>query len=78
MGRLEALRLRRLRNANPTRTENVEKADVIVYTAAIPENHEELVYAKKMLRSAALTYVAAVTSTLLQILRLILIFRSND
>ena len=39
---------------------------------------EELVYAKKMLRSAALTYVAAVTSTLLQILRLILIFRSND
>ena len=27
--------------------ENVEKADVIVYTAAIPENHEELVYAKE-------------------------------
>ena len=27
--------------------ENVEKADVIVYTAAIPEDHEELVYAKE-------------------------------
>ena len=34
-------------------------------------------YARKMLTSAALTYVAAVTSTLLQILRLVLIFRGN-
>ncbi len=34
-------------------------------------------YAKKMLSSAALTYVAAVTSTLLSILRLVLIFAGN-
>ena len=27
--------------------ENVEQADVVVYTAAIPEDHEELVYAKE-------------------------------
>lgn len=39
---------------------------------------DELRYAKKMLRSAALTYVAAVTSTLLEILRLVLIFRNNE
>ncbi len=39
---------------------------------------DELRDCKRMLRSAALTYVAAVTSTLLEILRLILIFRSND
>ncbi len=34
-------------------------------------------YATKMLTSAALTYVAAVTSTLLSILRLVLIFAGN-
>ena len=34
--------------------------------------------ATKMLTSAALTYVAAVTSTLLEIFRLLLIFRSED
>ena len=39
---------------------------------------DELKYAKKMLRSAALTYVAALTSTLLNILRLVLMFRRND
>ena len=39
---------------------------------------DELRYCKKMLRSAALTYVAALTSTLLNILRLILMFRNND
>lgn len=37
----------------------------------------ELSYAKKMLSSAALTYVAAVTSTLISILRLVLIFAGN-
>ena len=40
-------------------------------------NKSELGYAKKMLSSAALTYVAAVTSTLISILRLVLIFASN-
>ena len=39
---------------------------------------EELKYCKKMLRSAALTYVAGVTASLLQILRLVLMFRRND
>lgn len=39
---------------------------------------EEHGYAKKMLTSAALTYVAAVTSTLLSILRLVLIFMNRD
>ena len=39
---------------------------------------EEHSYAKKMLTSAALTYVAAVTSTLLSILRLVLIFMNRD
>jgi Zn-dependent membrane protease YugP len=35
-------------------------------------------YAKKMLTSAALTYVAAVTSSLLSILRLVLLFTRRD
>ena len=39
---------------------------------------EELKYCKKMLRSAALTYVAGVTASLLQVLRLVLILRRND
>ena len=39
---------------------------------------DELKDCKRMLRSAALTYVAAVTSTLLEILRLVLIFRNNE
>ena len=39
---------------------------------------EELKYCKKMLRSAALTYVAGVTASLLQVLRLVLMFRRND
>ena len=39
---------------------------------------EELKYCKCMLRSAALTYVAGVTASLLQILRLVLMFRRND
>ena len=41
-------------------------------------NSDELKYAKKMLISAALTYIAALTSTLLNILRLIILFRGND
>ena len=39
---------------------------------------EELKYCKKMLRSAALTYVAGVTASLLQVLRLVLMLRRND
>ena len=39
---------------------------------------KELSSARSMLTSAALTYVAAVTSTLLEIFRLLLIFRSED
>ena len=39
---------------------------------------DELKYCKCMLRSAALTYVAGVTASLLQILRLVLMFRRND
>ena len=39
---------------------------------------DELTYCKKMLRSAALTYVAGVTASLLQVLRLVLMFRRND
>ncbi len=39
---------------------------------------DELTYCKKMLRSAALTYVAGVTASLLQVLRLVLILRRND
>lgn len=39
---------------------------------------EELKYCKCMLKSAALTYVAGVTASLLQILRLVLMFRRND
>ena len=39
---------------------------------------EEKKYCKSMLTSAALTYVASVTSSLLQILRLVLMFRRND
>jgi Zn-dependent membrane protease YugP len=41
-------------------------------------NNEELRCGKVMLTSAALTYVASVASTLLQILRLILIFGRRD
>ena len=41
-------------------------------------NKEEHSGAKKMLTSAALTYVAGVLSTLLEILRLILMFTRND
>lgn len=41
-------------------------------------NAEELRYGKVMLTSAALTYVASVASTLLQILRLILLFGRRD
>lgn len=44
------------------------------YSMVTPSEHK---YAKKMLSSAALTYVAAVTSTLLSILRLVLIFAGN-
>lgn len=48
----------------------------------IEENHmlndEEYRGAKKMLTSAALTYVAALLSSLAQLLRLALIFRRND
>ena len=39
---------------------------------------DELKYCKSMLRSAALTYVAGVTASLLQVLRLVLILRRND
>lgn len=39
---------------------------------------EELKYCKKMLRSAALTYVAGVTASFLQVLRLVLMYRRND
>ena len=39
---------------------------------------KELSNARSMLTSAALTYVAAVTSTLLEIMRLLYVFRSND
>ena len=39
---------------------------------------DELRYCKSMLRSAALTYVAGVTASLLQVLRLVLMFRRND
>lgn len=39
---------------------------------------DELKYCKSMLRSAALTYVAGVTASLLQVLRLVLIVRRND
>ncbi|MBQ1551166.1 MAG: zinc metallopeptidase [Bacilli bacterium] len=39
---------------------------------------DELKYCKNMLRSAALTYVAGVTASLLQVLRLVLILRRND
>lgn len=44
------------------------------YSMVTPSEHK---YAKKMLSSAALTYVAAVTSTLISILRLVLIFAGN-
>ena len=39
---------------------------------------DELRYCKSMLRSAALTYVAGVTASILQVLRLVLMFRRND
>lgn len=45
------------------------------YSMVTKKEHEN---ATKMLTSAALTYVAAVTSTLLEIFRLLLIFRSED
>ena len=45
------------------------------YNLVSKEEHD---YAKKMLTSAALTYVAAVTSTFLSILRLVLIFMNRD
>ena len=39
---------------------------------------EEHKYCYKMLRAAALTYVAAVATSILEIMRLILISRRND
>lgn len=39
---------------------------------------DEHYYAKKMLTSAALTYVASVAATLVQILRFVLLFASSD
>ena len=39
---------------------------------------EELVGATKVLKAAALTYVASLFATILQLLRLILIVRRND
>lgn len=45
------------------------------YNLLIPQ---ELTYSKKMLISAAMTYVASVAAAILQILRLILLFTNND
>ena len=39
---------------------------------------EEIVYSKKMLFAAALTYVASVATAVLQIVRLFLMVRRND
>ena len=39
---------------------------------------EELTGAEKVLRAAALTYVASLFSSILQLLRLVLLTRSND
>ena len=45
------------------------------YELLIPQ---ELTYSKKMLTSAAMTYVASVAAAILQILRLVLLFANND
>ena len=41
-------------------------------------SNEEMVYSKKMLFAAALTYVASVATAVLQIVRLLLMVRRND
>lgn len=57
-------------NASSRALENLVNFNIV--------NDEEIVYSKKMLFAAALTYVASVAAAVLQILRLLLIARRND
>ena len=57
-------------NASSRALENLVNFNIV--------NDEEIVYSKKMLFAAALTYVASVAAAVLQIIRLLLIARRND
>ena len=58
-------------NASKRALKNLESANLL--------NNTELKHGKTMLTAAALTYVASIATTLIQILRLILMFgRNND
>lgn len=64
----------------PVEFDASRRAQLILGTQGILDN-QELVYTRKVLTAAALTYVAAVVSSLLQLLRLIMLFggrRSDD
>lgn len=57
-------------NASSRALENLVNFNIV--------NDKEIVYSKKMLFAAALTYVASVAAAVLQIVRLLLIARRND
>ena len=57
-------------NASSRALENLVNFNIV--------NDKEIVYSKKMLFAAALTYVASVAAAVLQILRLVLLARRND
>ena len=57
-------------NASSRALENLVDLNIV--------SNEEMVYSKKMLFAAALTYVASVATAVLQIVRLLLMVRRND
>lgn len=57
-------------NASKRALEKIQEYDLLI--------PQELAYSKKMLTSAAMTYVASVATAILQILRLVLLFTNND
>ena len=57
-------------NASSRALENLINLNIV--------SDQEMVYSKKMLFAAALTYVASVATAVLQIARLLLMVRRND
>lgn len=57
-------------NASTRALENLKQLNIVT--------EREMVYSKKMLFAAALTYVASVATAILQVLRLLLMTRRND